>query len=147
MIIKSHVLGEVSVEDLRNLQELDESYFPFPWSRQLWERAKLNKDYFIFFDPQYHGFAIFLLSPLDKLAHLTKIVVNPIFRKKGHGTAILNASHSHFRVLGIERCILEVEVGNRSAIALYERLNYKKIHLKKNFYSNGADAHIMEKHL
>lgn len=147
MIIKSNLLKDVSLKDLESLKDLDRNHFPFPWKDSNWSDSIKNTNYLLFYDPSCRGFAIYLLSPLEKLAHLLKVVVSPDFRKKGVAASILNASYSHLRILGIERCILEVEVSNTGAIGLYLKQGYNKIHLQKKFYSNGADAHIMEKHL
>ena len=147
MIIKSLEIDQVSVEDMVKIKTLDKEHFPFPWTEELWRKSRSNNNYVIFHDPKCEAFAIFLLSPLEKLAHLTKIAVRAESRGQGLASSILNASHSQFRILGIERCILEVDTENTSAIALYDKHGYKKIHLSKKFYSNGADAHIMEKHL
>lgn len=147
MIIKSNLLKDVKSDDLELIKDIDRKYFPFPWKDSNWTDSIKNSNYLIFYDPSCRGFAIYLLSPLEKLAHLLKVVISPDFRKMGIAASILNASYSHLRILGIERCILEVEVSNTRAISLYLRQGYSKIHLQKKFYSNGADAHIMEKHL
>ena len=42
---------------------------------------------------------------------------------------------------------LEVEEGNRSAIRLYEKMGFNKLHLAKNFYSNSRNAFKMLKSL
>jgi len=147
VIIKSNLLKDISPTDLDLIKKIDNDHFPFPWKETNWHNSAENSNYLCFYDPKCRGFAIYLLSPLEKLAHLLKVVTSPESRGMGIAASILNASYSHFRMLGVERCMLEVEVSNTSAIGLYLKQGYNKIHLQKKFYSNGADAHIMEKHL
>lgn len=147
MIIKSANLVDLSESDLEIIKDLDRKHFPFPWSDSSWKSSRTIKEYVAFIDPNGVGFALFLLSPLEQLAHLIKIVVVAKSRRNGLASSILNASHSQFRMMGMVRCILEVDVSNSAAITLYEKHGYNKIHYQKKFYSNGADAHIMEKHL
>lgn len=44
---------------------------------------------------------------------------------------------------GWERGVLEVRVGNRPALALYEGIGFKKSGLRKHYYSDGEDALVM----
>jgi ribosomal-protein-alanine N-acetyltransferase len=40
---------------------------------------------------------------------------------------------------------LEVRKSNTAAIGLYERFNFKRIHIRKKYYSDGEDAIIMQR--
>ncbi|ATH08032.1 hypothetical protein BIY24_08730 [Halobacteriovorax marinus] len=147
MIIKGQKLSEVDHKTLEILKSLDRAQFPFPWSEKSWEQAQLVDEYIVFYNVDITCFCLFLMSPLEKLAHLLKITVSQSDRGKGLGKELLRSAFMQFRLQGFVRSILEVETLNAPAIALYEGCGFKKIHLHKKFYSNGADAHIMEIYL
>ncbi|OUR94853.1 hypothetical protein A9Q84_17245 [Halobacteriovorax marinus] len=147
MIIHSLSLKDCSMEVVEKIKILDQQYFPFPWTDQQWAEAVNKNSFHLFFNQNLSSFILFSLSPAEALAHLVKILVDPLEQQKGLGSQILGTSHQNLKLLGFERTFLEVESSNQAALKLYDRMGYKKIHFKKKFYSNGADAHIMEKHL
>jgi ribosomal-protein-alanine N-acetyltransferase len=77
-------------------------------------------------------------------AHITAIAVREAYRGLGIGELLLagaieTAMHEKSRVV-----TLEVRVSNNSAIALYKKYGFKKVGLRKAYYSdNREDADIM----
>lgn len=77
-------------------------------------------------------------------AHITAIAVRKAYRGRGVGELLLAgaiefAMHHKSRVV-----TLEVRVSNESAIALYRKYGFKKVGLRKAYYSdNREDADIM----
>ena len=77
-------------------------------------------------------------------AHITAIAVRKAYRGRGVGELLLAgaiefAMHQKSRVV-----TLEVRVSNESAIALYKKYGFKKVGLRKAYYSdNREDADIM----
>ena len=47
----------------------------------------------------------------------------------------------------VPRVLLEVEVGNDSAIALYERFGFLRNGMRPNYYGAGIHALLMERHV
>jgi ribosomal-protein-alanine N-acetyltransferase len=43
--------------------------------------------------------------------------------------------------------MLEVEISNEAAIALYQSMGYEKISIRRDYYGAGLDAHVMSKDL
>ena len=89
------------------------------------------------------GFALFNVANADSFAHLLKIIIDPSKRGHGLGEQLLNESLRLLSYRDIRHFYLEVEEGNFSALRLYEKSGFQKIHLKKNFYSNGSNAIVM----
>lgn len=147
MIVHSISLKECSKDIVSQLKVLDCENFPFPWSINQWDQSTDNDSFYVFYLPEMSGFILYQLSPVEELAHLLKILIVSDHRNKGLASQMLAASHQNLKILGFKRVFLEVEDHNSAALRLYDHLGYKKIHFKKKFYSNGADAHIMEKHL
>ena len=134
-------------EALSSLKDLDQSFFPTPWSSESWDKVfyTLGEKYILISegDGSVMGFTLFDINGADSFAHLLKILVNPNVRGLGIGKALLNKALDELKLRGIKDFFLEVEEHNNPAINLYESVGFKIIHQKKQFYSNGATALIM----
>jgi len=56
---------------------------------------------------------------------INSLAVLPSFQGQGIGTHLLSWGESKARTLGLEKCSLTVEIGNRQASSLYEHLGYR----------------------
>jgi len=149
---------------LEKVAQLDEAYFPEPWSLKAWSELllpsmqnfqmltsidPLARDFLLILDPDLNdelmGFIFFELNCRDSFAHLYKILTHPKDRKKGRGSKLLNRALEMLCDVGIRQVYLEVAEKNTAAIKLYEKWGFKALHLKKKFYSNGDNAWVMEK--
>lgn len=132
-------------------QTLDADFFPNPWTKNDWENLFTgSQDRLLVVakeDDHIIGFSLFDFSRADSFSHLLKILVHPNKRGKGFGDELLNVSVKTLKSWDIETVFLEVEENNVSAQALYEKCLFKKIHLKKHFYSNGENAWVMTREL
>lgn len=80
-------------------------------------------------------------------ADITAVAVNKDYLKQGIATLLLNNIFSKCTELEINKIFLEVRVSNIPAINLYEKLGFKKISTRKNYYDNNENADIYEKDL
>ena len=79
---------------------------------------------------------------------MMNVAVNPEFRRKGIGEALVNALSQELKALGNTCLTLEVRASNAPAIALYEKLGFAQVGLRKNYYRNPKeDALILKKAL
>lgn len=91
------------------------------------------------------AFAVFS-QVLDE-AELLNIAVAPAWRR--HGLARLLITTVLGRLQGacvIRRCFLEVAADNAAALALYRRLGFQSLSIRKNYYPSGSgnrDAIVM----
>jgi [ribosomal protein S18]-alanine N-acetyltransferase len=95
-------------------------------------------------DARMIGFVAGDPHPHEGWGWIATIAVDPHFRRRGIGTALLHACE---RQLGVPRARLTVRVSNRGAINLYEREGYVIIDEWKAYYNDGEDAMVMEKTL
>jgi [ribosomal protein S18]-alanine N-acetyltransferase len=79
------------------------------------------------------GFAMLRLLGDD--AELMTIAVDPKFRGKGVGAALMHACFEDLRMTPSRRMILEVAADNPSAIRLYEKLGFKKLSERHGYYA------------
>ncbi len=82
--------------------------------------------------------------PRDGWGWIATIAVDPRYRRRGIGRALLKACESK---LGVPRSRLTVRMSNLGAIQLYEQDGYVSIDMWKSYYSDGEDAKVMEKEL
>lgn len=75
-----------------------------------------------------------------EIIDLLYIVVEPIYRKKGIGSKLLEYLINNENY---ERILLEVRCDNSSAIKLYKKYNFKIINVRKKYYNN-EDGYVME---
>jgi len=86
------------------------------------------------------GFAMLRLAADE--AELLTIVVDPKWRGKGVGAALLRATLDDLLMSPVRRMFLEVETDNRPAIALYNTFGFTEIAQRKGYYAkpDGAPA-------
>ena len=76
------------------------------------------------------------------------VAVHPDHRRKGIAQALVTALADALRERGSCKLTLEVRSSNASAISLYEKLEFRQIGLRKNYYRNPKeDALILQKEL
>jgi ribosomal-protein-alanine N-acetyltransferase len=85
------------------------------------------------------GLAGFIIARIDLIrnhpfGHIMTIDVSPSFRRKGVGQRLMAETEAIFKQKGVMEVRLEVREGNVAAIALYEKLGYKRISRLANYY-------------
>lgn len=93
-------------------------------------------------DGQMAGFVAGDPHPTDGWGWVATIGVDPHFRRRGIGRALLHACEAK---LGVPRSRLTVRTSNNVAISLYEKEGYSMIELWPHYYNNGEDGMVMEK--
>lgn len=130
---------------LPRLVEIDSTWNPKSWSLKLFERelenpaARLRG---IFAGDYLIGYLIAHVV-LDE-AHIVSLGIDPEWRGKGAGRALLA---DFLRMAGVENITvvtLEVRASNAIAQRLYERAGFQAAGLRRHYYSNdGEDAITM----
>lgn len=134
-------------QDIEKAIELDGLFFDHPWPKDLW-LSEINGGQSLLIvaenGERVAGFALFHVSIEDHFAHLFKILTHPDSRKQGVGMKLFEKAKESLNELDVTKIFLEVADDNHAAVELYRKLNFNQIHLKKNFYSDGRSALIME---
>lgn len=142
----------IDPDELSRIYELDNLFFPRPWSNKAWlELSDCERGYALVvlkdkaFD--YVAFALWKINELEDLAHLLKVLVVPDWRGKSLGSLLLKSSIDYFVKNGMLKFYLEVDESNCSAMRTYECLGFEKLHRTLNFYGSGRNALKMGKFL
>jgi ribosomal-protein-alanine N-acetyltransferase len=79
-------------------------------------------------------------------AELLKIAVALGYRRQGIAGQLMAHTLRYLGKQGASRCFLELRAGNLPALALYERVGFCRVGLRKNYYTSPPeDAILMEK--
>ena len=79
---------------------------------------------------------------------MMNVAVHPDYRRKGIAEALILALSADLKERQNQCLTLEVRASNAPAITLYEKLDFKPIGLRKNYYRNPKeDALILQKEL
>ncbi|MHA2254171.1 MAG: GNAT family N-acetyltransferase [Candidatus Kariarchaeaceae archaeon] len=92
---------------------------------EFYNRIEIPSDRFIgyFEGSELLGYAY--LHLYTELAHLRRIVVNQLYRGRGHGKAIMEHVLNQFRDYSASGAMLYVETSNKVAINLYQKFDFK----------------------
>lgn len=93
---------------------------------------------------QMLGFIAGNSHPSDGVGWVATIAVNPRFRLRGIGRALLHACE---KKLNVPRVKLTVRSSNQGAITMYEKEGYQTIDVWNAYYNDGESAMVMEKTL
>ena len=78
----------------------------------------------------------------DDISQVMTIGVDPIARKRGIGTALLQALIAESIKRGAQELFLEVQVDNEPALSLYESFGFEQLAIRKRYYYD-KDAYTM----
>ena len=84
-----------------------------------------------------------LLAVLDE-GYITNVAVRPAYRRQGIASDLLGVFERFARGHQLAFLTLEVRASNAAAIALYEKMGYARVGVRKNYYEHPReDAVIM----
>ena len=135
-------------EDIDAVLAIEQASFPAPWKRDhfLHEIAAPHSYPLVaLLDGHLAGYVC--LMSLFEEAQILDIAVAPGQRGKGIALTLMKVATSLALEKGAEALALEVRSTNSAAIALYERLGFRRCGLRVRYYDGIDDAVLMEKHL
>lgn len=86
--------------------------------------------------------AFVLVEDALDFINIVDVFVDEVFRRRGIAFKIFEFIFNKYKDRDV-KFMLEVRCSNVPAISLYERLGFRKIYVRKNYYGN-EDAIIME---
>ena len=127
---------------LDTLAEIEKVCFHAPWSADML-REELGKGFFLV--AEQDGAAVGYVgcqTVLDE-GYITNVAVSPACRRQGIGRALVGALASHARGQGLSFVTLEVRASNAPALALYEGAGFRRVGVRKNFYTARAEDAVL----
>ncbi len=142
--IKIKPMEKSDIDSVIDIEE--KTYGPHHWSKDSFMNELSNElaRYFSVFNENGNLIAYCGCWQILEEAHITNIAVHPDFRQKHIGEAMLKTIVDECYKNMAKYITLEVRVGNKPAIRLYEKYGFKSLGTRKGYYQdNNEDALIM----
>lgn len=137
-------INKMSTSHLEEIKDILLTDFDDFWTYSVFksELENPNSQYFVAIqDDEIVGFAG-VWKAIDDM-HITNIVTKISKRHLGIASMLLEKLIAVSKEEGVNSLTLEVNENNTYAIRLYEKYNFKKIGLRKNYYAQNENAIIM----
>ncbi|MDO6682024.1 ribosomal protein S18-alanine N-acetyltransferase [Oceanobacter sp. 5_MG-2023] len=121
-------------DDLEAVMAIEQRCQSHPWSREVMLRY-LSKEHVVWrleLDGTLIGFAV--VTQIAGEAELLDIAIDPDYQGRGFGQQLLQRLLDDVGSKGNERMFLEVRASNMPAIAVYEKLGFCQIGVRRNYY-------------
>lgn len=131
--------------DLKIVSEIERRVQYHPWTHQQFQDSLEAGQRCSVWREQDRVVGFCILQPVLDEANLLLMAVDPDYQGRGIGTRLLSAALDD---LG-EGCVmvfLEVRASNQPALALYEKLGFNRMGIRKNYYPSASgkeDAVLM----
>lgn len=139
-------IGQMDETLIEKVLEIENTSFKTPWPKQIFlSEIKKGKAFCRIASNNENSVAGYCVSNLiyDEL-HILKVAVHEKYRRKGIGKLLIEDAIVFFRDRGAVNVVLEVRVSNESAIALYNKMGFKPVRIRKNYYqTTKEDALVM----
>lgn len=127
---------------LAALAEIEKACFHAPWSAAML-REELGKG--IFLVAEQDGAAagyVGCQTVLDE-GYITNVAVSPDCRRQGVGRALVAALKARAAQAGLAFVTLEARASNAPAIALYEGAGFRRVGVRRNFYTAPTEDAVL----
>ena len=143
------IIEKMNAAHVSQIAELEKLCFSDPWSEKSIETelsCRLSVWLVALEGEQVVGY-VGSQTVIDE-SDMMNIAVHPDFRRRGIAEALVAELEAALRQRGSRALTLEVRDSNAPAIALYEKLGFAQVGLRKNYYRNPKeDARILRKEL
>jgi ribosomal-protein-alanine N-acetyltransferase len=89
------------------------------------------------------GFAVASWLTQESAAELESLVVDPIYRRQGAGSALLRACMRSAALAGASSMRLEVRMSNTAALALYHGQGFASTGIRRGYYSHPVEDAVL----
>ncbi len=127
---------------LDTLAEIEKACFHTPWSADML-REELGKGIFLVAeqDGAVAGY-VGCQTVLDE-GYITNVAVSPDCRRQGIGRALIAELTERAKRAGLAFVTLEARASNAPAITLYEGAGFRRVGVRKNFYTAPAEDAVL----
>jgi ribosomal-protein-alanine N-acetyltransferase len=139
-------IASLSEDWIGRLVEIDSTWNPSAWSKKLFEQEFRNQHSAlsgVFSESTLVGYLI--AHVVCDEAHIVSLGVDPIWRRRGAGKALLSRFLTFCEQLSVSAVTLDVRVSNSVAQRLYCSFGFHPAGVRTKYYSsNGEDALSMK---
>lgn len=138
---------EMKAEHVPQVAQLEKLCFADPWSEMsiASELQSIWSYWIVAMDAEQVVGYVGSQSSVDE-TDIMNIAVHPDWRRNGIAEKLIDSLIAELKNRGSRALMLEVRVSNIPAIALYEKLGFRQVGRRKNYYRNPKeDALILRK--
>jgi ribosomal protein S18 acetylase RimI-like enzyme len=142
-------INEVTIKDLKEIYDLEKKVFnENAFSKNLIKKLINHNKFFLKIvfpgiKKELIGFII-VIKDLSDRANIINFLINPSHQKKGYGTLLLQKTINKIKDLpDIEKVVLNVQISNKNAIHLYQKIGFKILCKIDNYYRSQESAYFM----
>jgi len=133
--------------DIRRVLKIERQCFQQPYSREIFEeelKIKAAQVWVATYRRKIVGYIDFW-RVADEI-ELVSIAVHPQFYRQGIARVLMEGMFKDAVLHNVRHIVLDVRINNHMAQKLYEQFGFKRVGLRKKYYSdNQEDARIMRK--
>ncbi len=133
-LMRELALRPLGADDLPAIHEIETRAYDYPWSDGIFSDC-LRVGYSVwggFEDESLRAYCV--MSVAVNEAHVLNLCVDPTFHGLGFGGRLLEQMMAVARHRQAQRMLLEVRPSNWPALALYRRLGFRQIGLRRGYY-------------
>ena len=143
-----YIVRAMTPNDISKVASLERECFVSPWTEmQLTESYAKNYARFLVAELNNEVVGYVGAYIVGDDADITNVAVTSHDRGRGIGEALMKGIEGVLSASSVVYIRLECRVSNVPARALYEKLGYKNIGIRPNFYVDHEDAVMYEKRL
>ena len=140
-------IRKFKAEDAQKAAELERLCFSRPWSEEELS-ASASYPYAVYLTAlcgeEIAGYAGAYIAA--DVAEINNIAVFPEYRRRGVGSALIDALVSECVSRGVKKLSLDVRRSNAAAIALYEKKGFCRVGIRRGYYAAPKeDAVLLDK--
>lgn len=142
------LIREWLAEDNQGVTELEQECFLFPWNYEMVKETQSQSSFLGFVaedNGQLIGYvgAIFCFNQAD----IALVAVKPELRRQGIAQMLINRLIEGLLIKNVDELFLEVRVSNTPARALYKKMGFEEVGIRKKYYEDTEDAIVMLKEI
>ncbi len=140
----------MQLDDLDEVTQIEQRIYDFPWSRKNFQDS-IESGYLctcMWLDGVIAGYSVRMM--ILEECHLLNISVSMDWQGQGWGKYLLDWCQNDARTIGATGMLLEVRPSNTVARHIYDKVGFKLIGVRKNYYPSRLgreDAIVMFKQL
>lgn len=147
-LLEHIIYTDAKLSDLDNIFKVESKSYDNPWTIGILRDCLIN--HYDFYKAEYNnnliGYIIAKISIHE--THILNLTISEDYRNRGIATELLEMIFSKCYIVNSLNIFLETRVNNTPAIKLYEKHNFRRISIRKNYYQTPdgkQDAIIFKK--
>jgi ribosomal-protein-alanine N-acetyltransferase len=141
-------LRDYQPADLETISRIEQQCFPSTIAADRESLEKMLSGYASAIVVEAHGGNVVAFVIFRKVNRVTgsllSLDVLPSHRRQGLGMHLVSAAKQRLAEMGVEKLRLRVAVDNAAALAMYRKIDFRRLRVDRAFYRDGSDAYMLE---